>query len=238
MLGIIKNSTHWRWVAAGKHPVAADYIQPAGASPLVEALSNWIAKGYQSLTLDDQSQGRHHSWRFWLSGGAGKNLVCGLICDSSDAIGRPFPFALIGEGRLKGWERGWPQLARELEKTWAALEYIAAHRYESSRDLVDALERINTPDCSLESSKCQVDRPTTGPKPADIDDNDGPLVFFIGRDQQEPVSQAVDIMQQRSVLQPRQLPNAVFLGGTLDKTCLALVQHPLRTADFIALWHL
>ena len=166
-----------------------------------------------------------------------------MICDSSDAIGRPFPFALIGEGKIKGWEKCWPRLARELNKTWSALEYIAAHCYESTRELVDALERVGAPECEMTAAKADVDRPIGGPNASvppstGLSEADGPVVFHLGRDSQEPVTQAEEIMRQQSVLQPRQFPNAVFLGGTLEQTCLALVQRPLRNADFITLWRI
>jgi hypothetical protein len=34
------------------------------------------------------------------------------------------------------------------------------------------------------------------------------------------------------------IPRAVFLGGTPQYTYLAVIQHPLNTADFIRLWTL
>jgi type VI secretion system protein VasJ len=36
--------------------------------------------------------------------------------------------------------------------------------------------------------------------------------------------------------QMKAAPNVIFMGGTLDRTCLAFFRRPLQTSDFVQLW--
>jgi type VI secretion system protein VasJ len=53
-----------------------------------------------------------------------RNADCGLGRDSSDSIGCPYPLLIMGEGRLKGWEKRWSQLPVQLNRTWKRMESI------------------------------------------------------------------------------------------------------------------
>ena len=100
MLGSLIKGPTWCWAAVGKHPVAADYIRLGNSTSLLDAVADWVAKGYDELLRMDGRSQDSHSWRFWLRGVKKDTLICGLCRDSSDRIGRPYPLMIMGEGRL------------------------------------------------------------------------------------------------------------------------------------------
>ncbi|MEW5801056.1 MAG: hypothetical protein AB1847_03020 [bacterium] len=67
-----------------------------------------------------------HSFRFWTRGSAKDMLVCGLVRDSSDRLGRPYPLLIMGTGPLPGWEERWDLVSLACERSWSQMEHLAA----------------------------------------------------------------------------------------------------------------
>jgi len=243
MLGSIIGSNKWNWAAVGKHPSAKDYIRIGGTTPLMDAVAQWSAAGYRALNPDKTNQPIHHSWRFWLKGIKKGTLICGLGRDSSDSIGRPYPLIIMGEGRIRGWEKQWFHLPAMLEKTWNRMEFVASHRYDDARAMEDEVNRrMSTPrasseddaeavqdtcaeGCSLNLSKCKDELARDG-------------ISMISLNQTNGVDPHILVLHCHRGLETfcGGIPRGVFIGGTPQQAYLAVIQHPLGAEDFVKLW--
>jgi type VI secretion system protein VasJ len=241
MLGMSPRPTAWQWQAVGKHPAAADYIHLLPGTPLTQALGEWMAKGYGQWQASRPGHHESHSWRFWVKGGQKEHLVCGVMRDSSDRIGRPFPLMVLGEGGMVGWERRWPHLPLLLDKTWLRLERLAVHRYEDLAALGEDLRQLAPPqDRESDSAEvpvppsatgeaweaCRTDLQRTGRSLMALDDGSA------GMDATPSAVSRHAGLQGCCV----DIPRAVFMGGTPRRTYLAVVLQPLTVNDFVNLW--
>lgn len=242
MLGMSARPAAWQWQAMGKHPAAADYIQLLAGTPLTKALGDWMTKGYDQWQAGRLGAHDPCSWRFWLRGGQKEHLVCGVLRDSSDRIGRPFPLMLAGEGTIKGWELRWPWLPRLLDKTWARMERLAVHGHEDLKGFSEELmqltapsaqqgppiaEEIAPPSADATWQACQADLRQSGRAVMPLEATPG-------------VDPAHFALNRHAGLQSccRDIPRAVFMGGNPQRTWLAVILQPLSAADFVALWSL
>jgi type VI secretion system ImpM family protein len=235
--------THrWNWVAVGKHPAAKDYIRFGGVSPLLDAVARWSAKGYQQLHGGKDRQSKFYSWRFWLKGVKKGTLVCGLGRDSSDSIGRPYPLLIMGEGLLKGWENDWTLLPKRLENSWNRMEFVAAHRYDSAAAMEEKIRQFTSPandtvglgelPKEASSDSCGIDLTQCSRQ---IDQDGFGMIHFKAAYGVDPglLAQGVHARLRECC---QEIPRGVFIGGTLQQTFLAVVQHPLVQQDFVRLW--
>ena len=244
MLGSIIHSRVWRWTAVGKHPVAADYIQLESGSSLLNALSDWMTKGYDQINRSGDPRQGPYSWRFWLRGVQKGGLICGLGRDSSDRIGRPFPLLIMGEGLLKGWEKTWGLLPVMLAKTWGRMEFIASHRYDDTQELASELKSMIVED-AIAAVSPQTASMFSAALPADA--------MAACTEQLRQTGRAIVNLSNLGGLDPTQaaiqwhqalkaccadIPRGVFLGGTTQATYLVVLQQPLNTSDFVKLWTL
>lgn len=244
MLGLGKQNKVWRWNAVGKHPAAADYINLLGGSPLMEAFSDWVTKGYsdwQQRRVDTAHNGLV-SWRFWLRGAKKGRLICGVGRDSSDRIGRPFPLLILGEGPLKGWEKEWIRLPSHLAATWERIERIAASRYDDLKELSGMLEGLAAPQLlSSEKPPDPPDKNLLGIE-EELDQyretlvRTGRVTIPLNAASADPCMAAAG-WHARLQAYCNEPPRAVFLGGTPQRNYLAMIQQPLATADFVNLWN-
>jgi type VI secretion system ImpM family protein len=239
MLGIGNHNRAWCWNAVGKHPAAADYINVGAGAPVLDAVADWMTKGYEALQRENRPTREPHSWRFWLRGTRKDHLICGLGRDSSDRIGRPYPLLIVGEGPLKQWERQWPVLPALLARTWGRIERIAAHQYETLQALIDALTQLPSPAademiCNEGPSSlmaperleaCRTELHQTGRITIALNDGQG----------SDPEARALAWHGLLKACCP-DIPRAVFLGGNPRHAFLMVVREPLDTADFVRLW--
>jgi type VI secretion system protein VasJ len=242
MLGSIIPSRKWNWIAVGKHPVAKDYIHFGGQSALLDAVAQWLADGYGNLNDGKNKPSEHHSWRFWLKGVKKGSLVCGLGRDSSDSIGRPYPLLIMGEGSLKGWEKQWPMLPTRLEKTWRRMEYIAAHHFKNAMVMQNEIKRLAVPGSG---AFCDVDMSEGAAGAAAVTDltpcksqlrQDGFAMIGLSPVNGLELHQVLICFHNRLRQCCTEVPKAVFIGGTPQKTYLAVARHPLGPKDFVKLW--
>ena len=84
MLGALIHPRDFSWAAFGKHPVAMDYIRLAAGTGLMEAVGEWMSKGYDQFIRRTPIVLEPHSFRFWIRGARKGTLLCGLGRDSSD----------------------------------------------------------------------------------------------------------------------------------------------------------
>ncbi len=252
MLGsIISKAAAWQWSVCGKHPVAKDYFQAGSDAPLLMAFSDWIDKGYQLLKDKRRESCRMNLWRFWAQGVKKDMLVCGVVKDGSDQIGRPYPIAIMGVGGLSGWKSNWELLPFALEKAWTQMEYLSSKRYLDFRQLEEEMRTIRPPDPAWK--EYQAERRARYDSAANPD---GAVPWDV-LDLRRRVSALaripeivapVDLGASSDALTPTALwhalvknavkavPNAVFMGGAGGQTNLAAFMRALSPNDFVRLW--
>ncbi len=225
MYGTVKQTSAWVWGASGKHPVVKDYIRLGRQTPLINAFSRWIEEGYRKVS----SNTPRHSWRFFAKGMKPEELSCGLIRDSHDGAGRPFPLLIMGSGVLEKWERSWEYLPHALSDLWERMEYISAKRIFDLSDLKGEIMRLPAP--PLPEREKVVDE--YGPSPIP-EKQDGMLAI--------PLSAAGDYSEEivhllrRISERQHAVPDAVFMGGTLSRSFLVAFFRSVGAEDLVRLW--
>jgi type VI secretion system protein VasJ len=241
MLGKIVSS--WLWAATGKHPLASDFFQVGPTFPLLKGFSEWIDKGYQDLIKDKGLQPGPVSWRFWARGVEKKGLAIGLLRDSSDRLGRPFPLLIMGTGPLNQWEDYWDLLPLACEGAWERMEYLSSQKLQDVRELEAQIQKIRPPLPQWDEQKAR--RGAMKPAP-DLESTLSNETMNLSEKREvvlrlNPVS--LDDTFERVILlhflfkkKTNIVPNALFVGGTLEGLFLAVYARPLTAGDFFQLW--
>jgi len=236
MLGSLRTNTDWAWAAFGKHPSARDFIRLGPELPIFNAFCNWVERGFLLMRRGDKQS--LNSWRFWARGTKRSHLVCGLLRDSHDSIGRPYPCLIIGTGLLSDWEDHWDQLPAVLEKTWGAMEYLFVKRLNTINDLSDDLSRLQ-PACIAFSERRAFENDDHRDKRADLNYAElgtlkqGVLHHVIKDD--HPFTDAARWLKGLSSGNIP-VPNAVFLGGVPQRSSIVAYNRSLQPTDFAELW--
>lgn len=246
MLGVTKAERRWQWAAYGKHPSARDYLRLGQYFPMGRSFADWVEAGYQGLGIAANPSARFSSWRFWTREARRDNVVCGLVKDSSDSLGRPYPLLFIGSGPLKGWDTCWDLVPLALENVWGQMEYLSTMPLADVRKLENEIENIRPPtaDWSVLQKKRE---DLSEPDPRVLADLEARAMSLLDKpecfaavDQHPTLDQFALIARCHSVVKARTdtVPNAVFMGGTIDTSCVALYKRPLLSSDFAHLWSL
>ena len=252
MLGKIESSRNWQWAAYGKHPAAKDYFRLGQLGPLVSGFSDWVEKGYQLLTSKALPHPTFCSWRFWARGGGKESIACGIVRESHDGVGRPYPLLIVGTGPLKGGKDEWDLLPLACEKIWNQIEYLASKSYTSTKQMEDEVNSLPSPSPEWPKfwprREALSKRGTDPPSPASNWDvqtlakralsfNEKNELFIVldSGPGSDPFTEACfwHVLFKDKVQAP---PNATFMGGTLEKTSLAFYKRALLPADFLQLW--
>jgi type VI secretion system protein VasJ len=239
VLGRLKAERVWQWGAYGKQPWARDYFKVGKVFPLLNGFADWIEKGYTSIAGRNTATARQHSWRFWTREARQDHIVCGVIRDSADALGRPYPFMVIGTGPLEGWEKNWELVPFACDNAWVQAEYLSTKAFSDPGTLGSEVSGIRSPVPSWSKFTEQRDGITkteaTAPVPP-LASLAGTEVFLRIDEQSYDCFQT--IVQCHSALKERSsgTPNAVFMGGTLNRTYFVQFSRPLNVSDFAHLW--
>ncbi len=236
MLGSLRSNKDWVWAAFGKHPVARDFIRLGSDVPLFNAFCTWVETGFGMMRHGDNHS--LNSWRFWARGTKKCHLVCGLVRDSHDSIGRPFPCLIIGTGYLADWEDNWKELPVVLEETWSSMEDLFLKGLKTLHELTGELSRLRPVHTAFPAHKAfeRDDHPDTRAYLNDAEihtKKEGVLHHVTAGD-----TPCVDAARWLNGLPPGNspLPNAVFLGGIPQRSCLVIYNRSLQPADFAELW--
>lgn len=234
MLGIGKQKTGLNLSAYGKHPAFDDYFSVNMNTPLANALSVWIENGTKSDGTADKNK-VIRSFRFWVLGIKKEELVLGIIRDSSDRLGRPYPLLIIGSTRMKNRDNQWPSIFSCFEPVFRAFEEMTAARYEIFKEFEASLLKVKFFQPDFENSdtvfsKC--------------------LMTWFKKEKERrslalPVSDLLDKFTSHPPASPTRgifktdspLPGAVFLGGLPDNPMVNLYNRPLGTRDFHSLFN-
>jgi type VI secretion system protein VasJ len=237
----------------GKHPAANDYIRLGDAVPLIAGLADWVGDGYAKVEGKKRGMADAASWRFWTKGSHPGELACGIVRDSSDRFGRPYPLLLIGTGTVRDWERHWDLLPYACLPVWERAEYLGAQRYEEIGRFESAVRGLSFPvpewaEFSARRAREAVSpgegagSPHAGPAPGGKEDGTAPGVssVFVRLDGglgKEPFPEALGWLSRirRGNDEP---PNAVFFGGTLSTSYLGVFRRRLSSPDFARIWNM
>lgn len=246
----MKTNLSWQWSIFGKHPIASDFFKLGEETPLFKLFSEWVEKGYQMYLQKEKSMRNPHSWRFWARGSQKEHLVCGVVRDSSDRVGRSFPLLILGAGVLYGWEDHWDLLPFACENAWNQIEYLSTYSGSDLKKLGEELRHIRVP----HSEWGELAR-----RGRDLTDhwmNSNHLNFDL-KEMEESVFRASDqnrvflrLTSHSSIDQWSQvgfyhliikkksngIPNAIFMGGSGETLFLCLFKRPLQVIDFVQLW--
>jgi len=251
MLGKVKPKAGWIWYADGKHPAAKDFLTIGLREPLLRALIDWAAAGFQQISAGRKPAFAGNSWRFWTGGNRRSHIICGVMRDSSDSFGRSFPLTVLGTGPLKGWEDHWELLPLVLDRTFQQIEYLATKRHLDFNQLENEVHMLPVPinnwleldpagqlpagDAAELSISQEVDRAKELHVPRGGPDAMLDIIPLTNFSQADPPAQIAGL---QAVLKKslRHAPNAVFMGGIPEKSCLVLFKRPLRPNDFHLLW--
>jgi type VI secretion system protein VasJ len=250
MLGLKKSGYGWQWTICGKHPVAGDYFQSGSDAPLLMAFSDWIEKGYRLLKDIHKESGRLVSWRFWAQGIRKDIIVCGVVKDSSDRIGRPYPILLTGTGILKDWKNHWDLLPFAFEKVWTQMDYLCSKRYKNFNHLEKDRHTISAPEplwseYVQHQKECCASLNVEDVVSRDIEDirkqifelvQQSSLKAFIGQDLSENTLPPFGLWHSLMKESLKNIPNAVFMGEIGKFTYLTIFMHALIPDDFVRLW--
>jgi len=136
----------WSFAAVGKHPAARDYFRLGNRSALSDGFADWVAGGYASFSAAGGKESPSpRSFRFWARGAGPGALACGVLRDSSDAVGRPFPLLILGCGAVEGWEKRWDALPQACEGAWGQMEALANRSLRDLKRFEEDLAWIRPP---------------------------------------------------------------------------------------------
>jgi type VI secretion system protein VasJ len=252
VLGPVIAGEGWRFAAFGKHPGAKDYIRLGSTTPILTGIADWVDKGYAGIEGKKKGMADAASWRFWSRGFGPGALVCGVVRDSVDRLGRPYPLLFLGTGELRDWEAHWDLLPYACLPVWQRIEYLGAQRYEEIGRFESAIRGLPPPVPEWDDFSGRRDREvaapevrsgTAGPGAASVheggDAAPGEAIRFLRLDGglgRDPFPAAIG-WQTRLRRDDAKAPNAVFFGGTIFRSYLGVFRKPLATPDFARIWN-
>jgi type VI secretion system protein VasJ len=178
--------------------------------------------------------------------GPGKGLLaCGLLRDSSDSLGRPYPLLVMGSGFLQGWEECWELLPLACERTWEQMESIAAGAFPDFEHLKKEVRGIQSPRPQWSEFRAgQTNLPVADGcgdcgggenEIKTISEGGGDLILLEDRAGGSPRA-AVQLWHSLWKRQFGEIPRVIFMGGNGDKLFVAFFLQPLTAEDFSRLW--
>lgn len=214
-------------------------------SPLVQALVQWVDKGYRQLAQGGECRFPYCSWRYFIPGGAENRVVFGLGKESCDTLGRPYPLWIAAVGPVADWQEHWHLMPLALDDAWRQLEVMVTRRNPDPGSLRSQLSglRAPRPDWKTFASLAgclpgQTAEDRIGPAGSVVEAaTQGEVITsrIDGRQAVDPLKRACGQLA-RLRRQQQGLPNAVFIGGRPDATFLMVFYRPLTSADFARLW--
>jgi type VI secretion system protein VasJ len=240
MLGLGRSAGNWQWHLSGKHPVAKDFFAIGDKNPMAEAFAQWMRLGAEQSTGGREMLVANCSWRFWAKTGNRQNLVCGVMRNSCDFLGRPYPLLVMGSGLLDRWEDNWELLPLACEGLWSRMEQMATKNYQELDRLKEDLHMLRPPQARWQDLQRQSAELLDGLLPGDqpvpaVGEQDALFLPLHCADHGDPLALIIHLHR---VLKEkiRVVPSTVFVGGPLEQPGFALFTRPLNIADFARMW--
>lgn len=228
--------------------MASDFFTLGAEDSTTKAICEWIDRGYQPLSTQEQRSADCRSWRFWLKSPNKDVLAFGILKNSCDQAGRPYPLLLMGNGTLNGWGKHLHLLPTALEKGWGQMEYLTVKRYENLKQFKADVSQLPVPssDWRALAEICPVATNCFSSQLQTVDGaQDSGFAALVQNNEmllQLPSTSSEELLQQiihwhmQFTSRLKQLPNAVFIGGDVARTYLAVFSRSLVSADLEKLW--
>ncbi len=214
---------------------------------MISAFKGWVDKGYRKFLATGHNESGFHSWRFWARGDRKGHIACGIGRDSSDGLGRPYPFLSIGMGSLPGWEARWDLVPFALEKQWGHMEYLAAKRHKDFGAVKEGLKTLKGPvsrwsewespggaaNRTGETRVIPVQQLESG---VEALRKRGDLFVEINEKTTQGQSDMIHLWHAGLRSKFGAVPNAVFVGGGPNRIQLVVFTRALAPSDFVRLW--
>lgn len=230
--------------------MAGDFLRLGKPSPLLRGFSGWMEKGYER-TVRERGERAAQLWKFWARGPNGE-LICGMVKESCDHHGRPYPLMIVGAGPVAESAEHWDLLPYACGETWAALASLGGPEISGVRELKERLAGIRSPAPGWEAFSRMRETETErligrdsrrrGSEFMDKMNNiEGlsrrdrfwvPLDVEGGGHGPTPASKLLRLLKSRSAAEPAM----VFLGGGERVQGLLCLKRPLMLEDFATLW--
>jgi hypothetical protein len=224
MLGSLSRPDSWLWGAAGKHPVARDYISIGFISRGLREFSGLVEKAFIKT---GSSARKYVSYRYFLKG-RGKGMIsCGILKDSRDAVGREYPLVVAGYGAIAGWEERWEALPAAMSAVCSEAEYISSRKFATLDEFKAGLTRLGVPSFVDGAG-------FDGKQDFSSYISDSGFIPLVSGDDDRVTEQVSGYMALLKKSDPA-TPEAVFIGGTSDKSCLCVFRKPLDVNNVLTL---
>lgn len=246
MLEGLRSERRWQWAAYGKHPAARDYFKVGQGFPLLDSFSGWVENGYQAVAARVTARGILRSWRFWTREARRENVVCGVVRDSADSLGRPYPLLVMGTGPLKDWANHWDLVPLVCDGAWGQMEYLGARPFADLKKLEEEVQGIRPPNAgwsdltSARDNLAQLESHCVERlerQALSLSENMESVIPLDQGTSEDPV-RLIGLCHYLVKSRTEIMPSVIFMGGTLDKTYCAFFRRPLTVSDFVQLWSL
>lgn len=209
---------------------------------MARAIFDWVQRGCQSLS-DTAHLTVPCSWRFWVRSPQKNNLLCGVVRNSCDGLGRPYPLLLLGSGSIPGWEAHWANLPQVCENVWLQMEHLAIKRISGLEVLRNDLRLMRPPSGQWGESTSESNAAPAGYEKAHLELNQQlqvqrQAVMLLPILAPQELLPEVQRWHEALASNGAQPPTAVFMGGGLLQTFLVFFADALGTEDFKLLWAL
>ena len=230
MLEIADTNYQFKISAFGKHPAFDDFFSIQVESAIARALAAWIEKA-AAQTPPAHRKNTSCSYRFWTKGIKNYDLVLGLVRDSSDRMGRPYPLLITAGVAIKNWQKTWQYIFTAFDSVFRTFEASATGRYDDFKSFESALQNINGQVVKAPGKT--------------VDKLSNCILAFYKQDGREnrlslPVAKLLATFKNTGVKPDTwgffkknpPIPGAVFLGGMPDMPMIHVFNRPLRAQDF------
>ena len=239
MLGLTKLSPSWMWADCGNHPAARDFFRVGQNFPLLRIFSGWVDDGYNMLAQKNNNS-MLNSWRFWAKGAVPESLICGLVKDSSDSIGRNYPFLIIGTGFLRGWEEQWDLMPLACENIWSEIEYITTQKFNDLKKLETEVKNIRQPQPEWQELRSKKDSfhddVSTFQEISGLSQEKKEILIPLDQDSHHDQNLLISHWHSLFRNSVKMIPNTVFMGESFGRSFVGFYKRPLTPFDFIQLW--
>ncbi len=242
MLEKLRPEREWQWAACGKHPAAKDYFTVGQDFPLRASFSTWIETGYQ-VAVSKRDRSAKHLWRFWTREARRDNVVCGIIRDSVDGIGRPYPLLIIGTGPMKDWAVQWDLVPLACDAAWTAMEDLSTGNLANLRDLDEEVRNVKRPVAEwLQLARKRelfrdFESPPVGHAKGTMPGLTENVEYFsMAQFSRRDTRELAGLYHSFMRAHVEAAPTTTFMGGTTDGRFIIFFRRPLTPSDFITLW--
>jgi hypothetical protein len=186
--------------------------------------SGLVEKGFMKTESSDR---KYVSYRYFLKGEKKGMISCGIFKDSRDAVGREYPLVVAGYGTLAGWETRWEALPEAIASVCSEAEYICSRKLACLDEFKTGLLRLGAP--LVIDGSGYAGEPVYG-----TNISESGFIPLVPGDEDGITEQVSGYMAWLKKSDSAS-PEAVFIGGTQEKSWLCVFRQPLDVNNVLRL---